>query len=195
MMPSPIKALLDANVLYANHLRNLLLQIAQNDLFEARWTHLIEQEWLRNMEPRIRTRIEAHTLPLIRTWFTEALVSGFDPDQPFGTTDGKDRHVASAAVAIAPSVLLTQNPKHFDFEALKALRVKVQTPDDFLSDLFDAKPDVLEAAAREAVANLTQSNPSWDDYLGTLAGRCGLRKFAQRLCSWTPEDDQEPRSP
>jgi hypothetical protein len=34
-MPRPVKALLDANVLYANHLRNLLLQLAQNDLFDA----------------------------------------------------------------------------------------------------------------------------------------------------------------
>src|SRR5262249_7449040 len=142
MMPSPVKALLDANVLYANHLRNLVLQMAQNDLFEAKWSHLIEHEWLRNMEPRVRTRIEAHTLPLIRTWFSDALVTGFDPGHSFGTTDAKDRHVASAAVTIAPSVLLTQNPKHFDFEVLKAFHVKVQTPDDFLSDLFDAKSDI-----------------------------------------------------
>lgn len=183
MMPSPVKALLDANVLYANHLRNLLLQMAQNDLFEAKWSHLIEEEWLRNMEPRIRARIEAHTLPLIRTWFTEALVAGFDPGRPFGATDAKDRHVASAAVAIAPSVLLTQNPRHFDFEALKAFGVRVQTPDDFLSELFDAKPEIVEAAVSEAVANLTQSSPSWDDYLDTLANRCGLLNFAQRLRS------------
>jgi hypothetical protein len=34
-MPGPVKALLDANVLYSNHLRNLLLQMAQNDLFDV----------------------------------------------------------------------------------------------------------------------------------------------------------------
>jgi hypothetical protein len=56
-MLSPVKALLDANVLYSNHLRNLLLQLAQNDVFDARWSELIEQEWLRNMEPSTRARI------------------------------------------------------------------------------------------------------------------------------------------
>lgn len=100
-MQSPTRALLDANVLYSNHLRNLLLQLAQNDLFEVKWSAIIEAEWLRNMEPRTRGRIESRTLPLIRTWFTDALVSGFDPNREVGATEAKDRHVASAAAAIA----------------------------------------------------------------------------------------------
>ena len=50
-MPSPVKAVLDANVLYSNHLRNLLLQLAQNDVFDARWSERIEQEWLGAIEP------------------------------------------------------------------------------------------------------------------------------------------------
>jgi hypothetical protein len=55
-MPRPVKARLDANVLYSNHLRNLLLQLAQNDLFDARWSERIEQEWLGTMEQRTRER-------------------------------------------------------------------------------------------------------------------------------------------
>jgi hypothetical protein len=103
-MPGPTRALLDANVLYSNHLRNLLLQLAQNDLFDAKWSAMIEDEWLRNMEPGTRERIESRTRPLIRTWFSDALVSGFDPEREVGATDAKDRHVASAAAAIAPCV-------------------------------------------------------------------------------------------
>jgi hypothetical protein len=79
-MRGPARALLDANVLYSNHLRNLLLQMAQNDLFEVKWSSQIEQEWLRNMEPHIRARVEARTIPLIRTAFAEALVPDFDPN-------------------------------------------------------------------------------------------------------------------
>jgi hypothetical protein len=90
-MPSPVKALLDANVLYSNHLRNLLLQLAQNDLFDARWSERIEQEWLRNMEPLTRERIASSTIPLIRTWFTDALVVGFDPERVIGATHSKTR--------------------------------------------------------------------------------------------------------
>jgi hypothetical protein len=83
-MLSPVKALLDANVLYSHHLRNLLLQLAQNDVFDARWSELIEQEWLRNMEPSTRERIASRTIPLIRTWFTDALVVSFDPERVIG---------------------------------------------------------------------------------------------------------------
>jgi hypothetical protein len=192
-MPNLIKALLDANVLYSNHLRNLLLQMAQNDLFDAKWSEMIEQEWLRNMEPRTRERIESRTLPLTQTWFADALVTGFDPNRPVGKTDAKDRHVASAAVAIAPCVLVTDNLKHFDFGALKALGVVVQSPDNFLCGLFDAKPDAIEAATREAAANLTNTCPSWDEYLDALANRCKVPQFAERLRSWTPKENESPQ--
>ena len=182
-MLSLVKALLDANVLYSNHLRNLLLQLAQNDVFDARWSELIEQEWLRNMEPSTRARIAKNTIPLIREGFPGAIISGFDPDRIIGKTHWKDRHVASAAVAIAPSVLATNNLKDFDFAALAALGVKDQTPDDFLSDLFDANPALVEAATREAAANLTRTTPSWDEYLATLAERHGLPKSPSRPAS------------
>jgi hypothetical protein len=152
-MPSPTKALLDANVLFSNHLRNLLLQMAQNDMFDVKWSAMIETEWLRNMKPRTRQRIEAYTLALIRTEFADALVTGFK-EREVGNTDAGDRHVASAAAAIAPCVLVTDNLKHFDADTLRALDVTVRSPDDFLCDLFEAKPKVIDAVTREACANL-----------------------------------------
>jgi hypothetical protein len=190
-MLNPVKAVLDANILYSNHLRNLLLQLAQNDVFEARWSERIEQEWLGAMEPATRERIAARTIPLIREGFPGALVDGFDPGRVIGTTHWKDRHVASAAAAIAPCILVTNNPRDFDFAALAALGVKVQTPDDFLSDQFSANPALVEAATREALANLRRSTPSWDEYLAALADRHRLPKFVERLRSWRPEDVEQ----
>jgi hypothetical protein len=133
--------------------------------------------------------------PLIRTWFADALVAGFDPELAIGVTDAKDRHVASAAAAIAPCVLVTNNLKDFDFTALAALGVTVRSPDDFLTDLFDANPTLVEAVTREAAANLTLSTPSWDEYLKALAERHGLPKFVGRLRSWHPKDVEEPAAP
>jgi hypothetical protein len=106
---------------------------------------------------------------------------GFDPARVVGDTDSKDRHVASAAAAIAPCVLVTNNLKDFDIPSLRALKVEVRIPDDFLTELFDANPALVEAATREAASNLTRSIPSWDDYLQALAGRHGLPKFVERL--------------
>jgi hypothetical protein len=65
------------------------------------------------------------------------------------------------------------------------MEVTVKNPDDFLSELFDANPALVEAATREAASNLTRSTPSRDDYLQALAGRHGLAKFVERLRSLT----------
>jgi hypothetical protein len=95
--------------------------------------------------------------------------------------------ILRAAAAIFPGVRVSENPKHFDLAALVALGVAVQTPDDFLVGLFDANPELVEAATREARNNLKRSKPSWDEYLTALADRHKLPKFVERLCSWKPE--------
>ena len=44
-----LTALLDACVLYPQTLRDLLLNLARTDLFRARWTDLINDEWTRKL--------------------------------------------------------------------------------------------------------------------------------------------------
>jgi len=39
----------DANVLYPAPLRSVLMFLAQTDLFRARWTLDIHEEWIRNL--------------------------------------------------------------------------------------------------------------------------------------------------
>ncbi len=47
-MASNFTALYDACVLYPASLRDLLMQLAVTDLFRARWTDEIHDEWIRN---------------------------------------------------------------------------------------------------------------------------------------------------
>ncbi len=42
-------AILDANVLYPVALSDLLLSLATEDIFHARWTAEIHDEWIRNL--------------------------------------------------------------------------------------------------------------------------------------------------
>jgi hypothetical protein len=190
-MPGPVRALLDANVLYSNHQRNLLLQLALNELFVANWSTLIEHEWLRNVEQPTRDHIEARTIPLIREYFPSALVSVAMPDRVIGKTNPKDRHVASAAVDLAPSTLVTTNLRHFDARALAALGVKVQSPDDFLIERFDESPAFVHAATREAAANLTRTAPTWNAYLEILEGPQRMPKLVARLRAWDAQHHDE----
>ncbi|WP_439364236.1 hypothetical protein ACNJYD_30825 [Bradyrhizobium sp. DASA03005] len=121
------------------------------------------------------------TLPLIGKHFPDVIVRDFDADQRIGNTDPKDRHVAGAAVAVAPCVLITNNLVDFDVKELVKLGVRVLSPDEFLVGLFDEAPEFIEAATREAASNLTKSLPSWDEYVADLDSRAGLKKFAARL--------------
>ena len=111
------------------------------------------------------------------------------PDRIIGSTDPKDRHVAAAPVELAPSVLVTSNLRHFDTEALAALGVKAQSPNDFLTERFDEGPAFVHAATREAASNLTRTAPSWDDYLWILEGPQRMPKFAARLRAWDTQHD------
>ena len=48
-MSSNFTAIYDACVLYPAPLRDLLMQLALNDLYRARWTEKIHEEWMRNV--------------------------------------------------------------------------------------------------------------------------------------------------
>jgi len=129
MAPHRAKALLDANVLFSNQQRNLLLEIASHEIIRVLWTQKIEDEWLRNVDQRIRERILARTLPLMRKHFPDALVEEFELLGDIGSTAAQDRHVASAAIKSAPCTLVTWNVAHFDDAELSKYGVAVQTPD------------------------------------------------------------------
>ena len=72
----------DACVLYPAPLRSLLIHMAVTDLFRARWSDLIHEEWIRNLLAqrsdltreqlnRVRELMDLHT--------RDAVVSGFEP--------------------------------------------------------------------------------------------------------------------
>jgi hypothetical protein len=53
-------AILDANVLYPNLLRDILLSLAASGLYHARWSAEINSEWTRNLglnRPDIESKI------------------------------------------------------------------------------------------------------------------------------------------
>jgi hypothetical protein len=177
------RALLDANVLLPPQQRNLLLQIAFTEVIDVFWTDLIIDEWLQNIGvAEDRTKCETKTVPLMRKWFPGSCLPPAG-DDPVGSTHAGDRHVARSALGVAPCALLTWNVKHFDEEKLARLEIEVVTPDAFLCRLYDANPSLIMDITRDAMANLTRSAPTWDEYLAVL-NRNGLKDFVERLLSW-----------
>jgi PIN domain len=92
----------DANVLYAAPLRDLLMHLALTPLVEARWTHLIQAEWLRNvLKNRVdleRSKLE-RTQELMNAAVPNALVYGFEHlIETLQLPDSNDKHVLAAAI-------------------------------------------------------------------------------------------------
>ncbi len=72
MASNPI-ALYDACVLYSAPLRDLLMQLALTDLFQARWTDEIHDEWIRNV---LKNRPDLTIEQLTRRFFRTNPVAG-----------------------------------------------------------------------------------------------------------------------
>lgn len=75
-------AFLDATVLYAAPLRDLLLELAVAGLYRARWSDAVHDEWitavLRTRQDLTRARLE-RTRDQMNIHVRDALVTGFDP--------------------------------------------------------------------------------------------------------------------
>lgn len=108
-------ALYDACVLYPAPLRDLLMHLAVTDLFRARWTEAIHEEWIRNLlrdRPDLtRDKLE-RTRDLMNAHVRDCLVIGYESLIPALTLpDPEDRHVRAAAVRCGADVIVTFNPE------------------------------------------------------------------------------------
>lgn len=73
-------AVLDASVLFPNMKRDLLLRFFEADLYRARWTEQIQQEWLTNAIAKYADKEDQlrRTDALMREHFEDAWVDGYE---------------------------------------------------------------------------------------------------------------------
>lgn len=153
-------AVLDACVLYPAQLRDLLLRVAISDLFKARWTEQIHDEWISNLlsnRPDIAPGRLARTRELMDASVPDCLVTGYEPFiDGLVLPDPGDRHVLAAAIHCQAGVIVTLNVRDFPEEIVSKHGISVQHPDEFLSHVFDLKPAALCSAVkgmRESLVN------------------------------------------
>ncbi|MGB0068005.1 MAG: hypothetical protein WBQ11_08155 [Isosphaeraceae bacterium] len=87
----------DACVLYPAPLRDLLVQLALGDIFSARWTDAIHDEWISNLlesRPDLSREALERTRSLMNSHVRDSLVTGYEGLIPgFLLPDENDRHV------------------------------------------------------------------------------------------------------
>ena len=171
-MQSNFTVIYDACVLYPAPLRDLLMHLALTDLYRARWTDMIHDEWTQNLlqrRPDIRQEDLARTRRLMNNNVRDALISGFDHlIGAIQLPDPDDRHVLAAAIHGGCSAIITFNGKDFPEDVLEQYNLEAIDPDDFISDLLDLNAGkVLEAAANHR-RSLKRPSMTADQYLDML---------------------------
>lgn len=187
-MSSHFTVIYDACVLYPAPLRDLLMYLAMTDLYRARWSGMIHDEWMRNVlknRPDLSFEQLQNTRKLMDQHVPHCLVSGFEPlIEALQLPDPDDRHVLAAAIHAGADLILSFNLKDFPEQILNSYNLCVQHPDDFIVDLLDLHPaKVLQAIAAHRGA-LRKPPKNVAEYLETLQQQ-GLTQSVAQLRPWS----------
>lgn len=180
-------ALYDACVLYPAPLRDFLMRLALTDLYRARWTDRIHDEWI-NALLKNRTDLDREKLERTRSLMNESvrdcLVSGYDSlIEPLELPDSNDRHVLAAAIRTRAHVIVTFNLDDFPEDYLAQYGIAAQHPDEFITHLLDLSPAAVCAAAKRQREGLQSPPKSVDDFLSSLANQ-HLPETVMRLAEY-----------
>lgn len=171
-MTGHLTVLLDACVLYPAPLRDLLMRLALQDLFQARWTTQIHEEWIRNVlaknERLQRDKLE-RTAQLMSQAIPDSLVTGYESlIGSLQLPDKHDRHVLAAAIKGQAELIVTFNLKDFPTSHLEAFNIWAIHPDEFISDLIETAPERVILAARQQRAALRKPPQTTQDYIDAI---------------------------
>lgn len=169
---SNFTAFLDASVLYPAPLRDLLLELAVSDLYRAKWSDAVHEEWIRSVlqnRPDLTRAQLDRTRDLMNAHARDALVTDFE--QLIGVIelpDPDDRHVLAAAIKGRADLIVTANLKDFPADKLDRWGSEAQHPDEFLTHQFHLSQPAFLQAVRTVRQRLKNPPKSVDDYLDTL---------------------------
>jgi predicted nucleic acid-binding protein len=163
----------DANVLYPNTLRDLLIRIAQQPhLVQAKWTSEILGEMsraLRKNRPDITEKKTARLCQLMNDAVRDCLVTGYQPlIEAFTLPDPDDRHVLAAAIKVNAQLIVTRNRKDFPAKTLAQWGIRPKSPDDFVRDVMDLDSQAVWACVQQIVDSRKKRPVTIDDVLSEL---------------------------
>lgn len=167
------------------------MHVALTDLYRAKWTDAIHDEWIRNVlkdRPDLKPEQLQRTRELMNSHVRDCLVTGYETLIDGVTLpDPDDRHVLAAAIRAGADIIVTFNLTDFPEASLKPYGIEAQHPDDFLTFQLDLAPNIVCTAAKRHRASLKNPPKDVDEYLGTLEVQglaqtvSGLRQFAELI--------------
>lgn len=181
---SQFTALFDACVLYPAPLRDLLMELALTDLFRAKWTNEIHDEWIRNLlknRPDLTLERLQITRDKMNLHIQDSLVENYQSLIPLlALSDQDDRHVLAAAICARADVIITFNLSDFPPESVEIYGIEAQHPDEFINHLIDLAPPLVYKAIQEIQTRL-KNPPRTINELLTTYENLGLIKTVAAL--------------
>jgi hypothetical protein len=155
----PTRVFVDSDVLFKAPIRNILFELAFRHLVELRWSREVEREVIRNLDianPNWAVTFK-RTASYVHAAFPGTMEESGLSGEPISGVHEKDWHVAEAALNSASAILVTDNVRHFNREAVQRLGLQVSTADElFMSLVKDSESEFLIAVAMQIV---DYSNP------------------------------------
>lgn len=162
----------DANVLYPNPLRDLLIRVALAGLVQAKWTDQILDECfnaIKRTKPHLDEAKLDRTRQLMNNAVRDCLVEGYEPlIEALSLPDPDDRHILAAAIRCGAQVIVTFNLKDFPQSALEPFGIEAKHPDEFMLDLIDLAPGQVYAAVESQAAAMKNPPTSVEELMDTF---------------------------
>jgi PIN domain len=175
------QAFLDANVIRGQLTNDILLSLADRDVFEPRWTRGVLDEMRRNRPPGVpEERIDRRIGQMNRA-FPDAMVTGHEPLIERMHADEKDKHVLAGAVHGGADVLVTENVKDFNPPSSGEDVMRVEKLSQFLSRKLEQNPERVVPALRAMVDRNRLDPRTMPALIDKMAKMPELRGFAQKL--------------
>lgn len=171
MMNKP-NVVYDACVLYPAPLRDLLMHLAITDLYYAKWSNQIHEEWITSVlsQRKDLNRIQLdRTKKLMNENVLDSLVENFEHLIPgLKLPDKNDNHVLAVAIKSSASVIVTYNLKDFPSEYLLSHNVEAQHPDDFISQWLLSHSEIIFPTIKKIRSSLKNPPKNATEYLDIL---------------------------
>lgn len=177
-----MKAVLDANILFPTILREILIDLAGQGLYQPLWSARILAEW-RHAAARLgpeQEQIAGAEIALLQTRFPASVMPDdgnrvIDLELP----DPADRHVIEAALAGGASLIVTANLRDFPRRTMETLELRAIHPDAFLLNLHATDAEAVAStvqAARDKAARM-----GGDMTVAEMLRRCRLPRTSRAL--------------
>jgi len=175
-------ATLDACVIYSAPVRDILLNLAEQELYSPKWSKQIEAEWIRNLlknRPDLKSQSLERTVRAMNSAFPDAMVDSFEElileiDLP----DKDDRHVVAAAIESESDLIVTFNLKDFPERNLTQFDLSAIHPDSFICGLFEIDSHKVINGFENQLSSL-RNPPMTRDKLKNTLRKCGLPKASE----------------